>query len=381
MYHFLTEIILTFVPSKLNDMETSTIAATKVHNFSAGPSILPQEVLQKAAEACTNFAGTNLSLLEVSHRSKEVVEMAAKAVSLVKELLNLPEDYDVVFLQGGASTQFLMVPYNLLKSKAAYVNTGTWASKAIKEAKKMGNAEVIASSEDSNFTYIPKDLAIPADADYLHITSNNTIFGTQYQNFPESNIPLVVDMSSDIFSRQFDASKFSLIYAGAQKNMGPAGVTLAIIKKGTLGKTGREIPTMLNYQTHIDKESMFNTPPVFAIYVSMLTMEWLKNNGGVAWVEARNKQKADLFYGELDNNPLFVGPVNKEDRSRMNATFLLKDTSLEEEFNKLVKEANISGLKGHRSVGGYRASMYNALPPESVQVLVDVMKEFGRKFG
>lgn len=357
------------------------MTATKVHNFSAGPSILPQEVLQKAAEACTSFAGTNLSLLEVSHRSKEVVAMAENAIALVRELLNLPEDYDVVFLQGGASTQFLMVPFNLLKNKAAYVNTGTWASKAIKEAKKMGNTEVIASSEDENFTYIPKGYSVPGDADYLHITSNNTIFGTQYQSFPETDIPLVVDMSSDIFSRRFDTSKFSMIYAGAQKNMGPAGVTLAIIKKGVLGKTGRDIPTMLNYQTHIDKESMFNTPPVFAMYVSMLTMQWLKDNGGVAWVEARNQQKADMFYNELDNNPLFVGPVKKEDRSKMNATFLLKDNSLEEEFNELVKEANISGLKGHRSVGGYRASMYNALPPESVQVLVDVMKEFGRKFG
>lgn len=357
------------------------MTATKVHNFSAGPSILPQEVLQQAAEACTSFADTGLSLLEVSHRSKEVVAMTDKAIALVKELLNLPEGYDVVFLQGGASTQFLMVPFNLLKTKAAYVNTGTWASKAIKEAKALGTTEVVASSEGDNFTHIPKDYTIPADADYFHITSNNTIFGTQYQSFPESNIPMVVDMSSDIFSRQFDATKFSLIYAGAQKNMGPAGVTLAVVKKGILGNTGRAIPTMLNYQTHIDKESMFNTPPVFAIYVSMLTMEWLKNNGGVAWVEARNKQKADMFYGELDSNPLFVGPVAKEDRSRMNATFLLKDNSLEEEFNKLIKEANISGLKGHRSVGGYRASMYNALPPESVQVLVDVMKEFGRKFG
>lgn len=357
------------------------MTATKVHNFSAGPSILPQEVLQQAAEACTNFAGTGLSLLEVSHRSKEVVAMTDKAIGLVKELLNLPADYDVVFLQGGASTQFLMVPFNLLKTKAAYVNTGTWASKAIKEAKGLGTTEVLASSEDKNFSYIPKGFTIPTDADYLHITSNNTIFGTQYQEFPDSPIPTVVDMSSDIFSRQIDASKFSLIYAGAQKNMGPAGVTLAIVKKGALGNTGRNIPTMLNYQTHIDKESMFNTPPVFAIYVSMLTMEWLKNNGGVAWVEARNKQKADMFYNELDSNPLFVGPVAKEDRSKMNATFLLKDESHEEEFNKLVKEANISGLKGHRSVGGYRASMYNALPPESVQVLVDVMKEFGRRFG
>ena len=362
-------------------METSTVAATKVHNFSAGPSILPQEVLQKAAEACTSFAGTGLSLLEVSHRSKEVVEMTTKATSLAKELLNLPENYDVVFLQGGASTQFLMVPFNLLKAKAAYVNTGSWTTKAIKEAKKLGTTEVIASSEEDNFTFIPKGFDVPSDADYLHITSNNTIYGTQYQSFPETDIPLVADMSSDIFSRQFDVSKFSLIYAGAQKNMGPAGVTLAIIKKGILGQTGREIPTMLNYQTHIDKESMFNTPPVFAIYVSMLTMEWLKNNGGIAWVEARNKQKADMFYGELDNNPLFVGTVKPIDRSRMNATFLLNDTSLEEEFNGLIKEANISGLKGHRSVGGYRASMYNALPPESVQVLVDVMKEFGRKFG
>jgi len=364
-------------------METSVMPATKVHNFSAGPSILPQEVLQKAALACTNFNNLNLSLLEVSHRSKDVVEMTDHAVSLVKDLLNLPEDYDVVFLQGGASMQFLMVPYNLLRTDgtAAYVNTGTWASKAVKEARGLGNTEVIASSEMQGFNHIPKGYTIPADADYLHITSNNTIYGTQYQGFPECEIPFVADMSSDIFSRRFDASKFSLIYAGAQKNMGPAGVTLAIIKKGILGKTGRYIPTMLNYQTHIDKDSMFNTPPVFAIYVSMLTLEWLKSNGGIDWIEARNKQKAEMFYGELDSNEMFEGIAAIEDRSRMNATFLLKNKNLEEDFNKMLKEANISGLKGHRSVGGFRASMYNALPPESVQVLVDVMKEFGKKFG
>lgn len=301
------------------------------------------------------------------------------AIALVKELLNLPQGYSVLFLQGGASTQFLMTALNLLKKdgEAAYINTGVWSDKAIKEAKKLGNINVIASSEDKNFSYIPKEYIVPKDIDYLHFTSNNTIFGTQFQEFPEVNGDslLVCDMSSDIFSRQIDASKFDLIYAGAQKNMGPAGTTLVIIKDEILNKTGREIPTMLDYTTHIKKESMFNTPPVFPIYVSMLTLEWLKKNGGIEWIEKINNAKAELLYAEIDRNPYFKGAAAVEDRSKMNVTFVLKDESKQENFDKLWNDAGINGLKGHRSVGGYRASIYNALPLESVQVLVDVMRK------
>ncbi len=302
-----------------------------------------------------------------------------KAIALVKELLNLPEGYSVLFLQGGASTQFLMTALNLLKTdgKAAYINTGAWSDKAIKEAKKLGDINVIASSDDKNFAYIPKGYTVPTDVDYLHFTSNNTIFGTQFQEFPEVNGDslLICDMSSDIFSRQFDASKFDLIYAGAQKNMGPAGATLVIIKDEILNKTGREIPTMLDYTTHIKKESMFNTPPVFPIYVSMLTLEWLKKNGGVQWIEKMNTAKAELLYTEIDRNPLFKGAAAVEDRSKMNVTFVLTDKSKQAAFDKLWNDAGINGLKGHRSVGGYRASIYNALPIESVQVLVDAMQK------
>jgi len=352
----------------------------KVHNFSAGPGILPDEVLRKASEACINFNGLNLSLLEISHRSKDFEDVMEKARGLVKELLGLGNDYDVLFLQGGASLQFYMVPMNLLKTKAAYINTGTWASEAIADAKKVGNIEVIASSEDKKFTYIPKDFTVPADADYLHFTSNNTIYGSQWKKYPETNIPLVCDMSSDMFSKRIDASKFSMIYAGAQKNMGPAGATMVLYKKDIMGKTGRALPKMLDYVQHAKKDSMLNTPPVFAVYVSMLTMEWLKNNGGLEWIEKVNEMKANTFYNEVDTNPMFVGTVEKEDRSWMNATFLLKDETLEGEFDKWLKEAGISGLKGHRSVGGYRASMYNALPLESVKVLTSVMREFANKF-
>jgi phosphoserine aminotransferase len=351
----------------------------KKHNFSAGPCILPQEVLQQASEAVTNFNNLNLSLIEISHRSKDFVAVMDNAQALVKELLNLPEGYSVLFLQGGASTQFLMSAMNLLKTdgKAAYINTGTWSNKAIQEAEKLGDINVVASSKDKNFSYIPKEYSLDADLDYLHFTSNNTIFGTQFQEFPEvsGDTLLVCDMSSDIFSRKFDASKFDLIYAGAQKNMGPAGATLVIVKDEILNKTGREIPTMLDYTTHIKKESMFNTPPVFPIYVSMLTLEWLKKNGGVEWIEKINNAKAELLYAEIDRNPLFKGVAAKEDRSKMNVTFVLTDDTKQEAFDKLWNEAGINGLKGHRSVGGYRASIYNALPLESVQVLVDVMKE------
>ncbi|WP_046744692.1 3-phosphoserine/phosphohydroxythreonine transaminase [Kordia zhangzhouensis] len=352
----------------------------KKHNFSAGPCILPQEVLQKASEAIINFNNDNLSLIEISHRSKPFVNVMEKARSLALELLGLEgKGYQALFLQGGASTQFLMSAYNLLETKAAYLNTGTWSDKAIKEAKLFGEIVEVASSKDKNFTYIPKDYTIPSDADYFHCTSNNTIFGTQMKHFPKTNVPVVCDMSSDIFSRQLDFSKFDLIYAGAQKNMGPAGATLVVVKEETLGKVSRTIPSMLNYQVHISKDSMFNTPPVFPVYVSMLTLEWLKNLGGIAAIEKINEQKAALLYGEIDRNPLFNGVVATEDRSHMNATFTLATDELKDTFDTMWKEAGVNGLNGHRSVGGYRASMYNALPLESVQVLVDVMQQLEKR--
>ncbi len=349
----------------------------KKHNFSAGPCILPQEVLKKAADAVQNFSGLELSLIEISHRSKDFVEVMENARSLVKELLNLPDGYSVLFLQGGASMQFLMTSYNLMKvdGKAAYLDTGTWSSKALKEAKIFGEVAVIASSKDKGYGYIPKDYSIPNNIDYLHLTSNNTIFGTQLKEFPKTHSLLVCDMSSDIFSRQLDFSQFDLIYAGAQKNMGPAGATLVIVKDEILGKTGRKIPSMLDYQVHLSKDSMFNTPPVFAVYTSMLTLQWLKEKGGISVIEKENEVKAALLYAEIDANPHFQGFAAKEDRSSMNVTFTLTDESKSKEFDKLWNEAGINGLKGHRSVGGYRASMYNALPIESVQVLVDVMKK------
>ncbi|WP_347175036.1 3-phosphoserine/phosphohydroxythreonine transaminase [Polaribacter uvawellassae] len=352
----------------------------KKHNFSAGPSILTDEVLKKASEAVLNFNNKSLSILEISHRSKPFIAVMEKAKSLVLELLNLEnKGYKVLFLQGGASTQFLMSAYNLLNKKAAYLNTGTWSDKAIKEAKLFGELVEVASSKDDNYTYIPKGYTIPLDVDYFHCTSNNTIFGTQIKEFPEFDGVTVCDMSSDIFSRQLDFSKFDLIYAGAQKNLGPAGTTLIVIKEEILGKVDRAIPSMLNYQVHIDKESMFNTPSVFAIYVSMLTLEWLKDLGGISFIEKANNKKAELIYNEIDRNPLFKGFAAKEDRSNMNATFTLVDESLKQTFDKMCAEAGISGINGHRSVGGYRASIYNALPLYSVQVLVDVMKELERK--
>ncbi|MBD98486.1 MAG: 3-phosphoserine/phosphohydroxythreonine aminotransferase [Verrucomicrobia bacterium] len=356
---------------------------TKVHNFSAGPCILPQEVLKQASEAVVNFNELDLSLIEISHRSKDFVEVMENARSLVKELLNIPDGYQVVFLQGGASLGFLMAAYNFLSEgeTAAYINTGAWAGKAIKEAQRIGNVNVVASSEDKNFNYIPKGFGIPSDAKYLHFTSNNTIFGTQFKKYPISRIPLLCDMSSDIFSKEIEVNKFDLIYAGAQKNMGPAGTTLYIVKESALGKTGNDIPTMLDLRTHIKKDSMFNTPPVFPIFVSMLTLQWLKKNGGVKWIQSINEQKAKTLYDEIDRNPLFEGVTEKEDRSTMNATFVLKDDQQKETFDEMWKAANISGINGHRSVGGYRASMYNALPLESVQALVDVMKELERTKG
>ncbi|MCB0472954.1 MAG: 3-phosphoserine/phosphohydroxythreonine transaminase [Flavobacteriaceae bacterium] len=353
----------------------------KKHNFSAGPSILPQEVLKKSAEAILNFDKSDLSILEISHRSASFVKVMEDARSLVLQLMGLSgKGYSVLFLQGGASLEFLMVPYNLMKvnGSAAYLDTGAWSSKALKEAKLLGNVEVIASSKESNYNYIPKSYSIPAGADYFHCTSNNTIYGTQINDFPETDTIMACDMSSDIFSRQLDFSKFDLIYAGAQKNMGPAGTTLVVVKDAILGKTGRQIPSMLDYQVHISKESMFNTPPVFAVYTSLLTLQWLDRLGGVNAIEKINNEKAAMLYHEIDTNPLFKGTAAVEDRSKMNVTFLLTDDSQKEKFDALWKEAGINGLNGHRSVGGYRASIYNAMPIESVQVLVNIMKKLNK---
>lgn len=352
----------------------------KKHNFSAGPCILPKEVLLKASEAVMDFNGSGLSLIEISHRSKDFVAVMEKARALVLELLGLEnKGYQVLFLQGGASLEFLMVAYNLLETKAGYLNTGTWSDKAIKEAKLFGEVFEVGSSKAQNFNHIPKGYTVPKGLDYLHLTSNNTIFGTQFKKFPKTDAPLVCDMSSDIFSRSLDFSQFDLIYAGAQKNMGPAGTTLVVVKEAILGKVSRKIPSMLDYQVHISKESMFNTPPVFAVYTSMLTLEWLKNLGGIKAIEEINEKKAQLLYSEIDLNPVFDGFANKDDRSIMNATFNLTNENLKTPFENLLKEAGINGLNGHRSVGGYRASMYNALPLESVGVLVDVMSEMERK--
>lgn len=350
---------------------------SKKHNFSAGPSILPQEVFHAASEAVLNLDGTGLSLIEISHRSKEFVAIMENARNLVRELLEVPDNYSVLFLQGGASLGFYMAAMNFMRENghAAYIDTGAWSSKAIKEANIAGTADVVASSKDRNYCYIPKDFGIPEGADYLHITTNNTIFGTQFASMPEVDIPIIADMSSDIFSRRIDVSKFAMIYAGAQKNMGPAGTTLFIVNNDLLGKTGRTIPSMLNLATHIDKDSMFNTPPVFAVYTAMKTLEWLKSNGGLNWIENKNREKAELLYNEIDSNPIFNGTADHEDRSRMNVTFIMEDESRKEEFDQLWPEANISGIKGHRSVGGYRASIYNAMPIESVQVLVDTMRK------
>ena len=352
----------------------------KIHNFSAGPSILPQEVMNKASDSVLNLNNSGLSLIEISHRSKDFVEIMNKATSLSLELLNLEnKGYKALFLQGGASLQFLMTAYNLLNNKAGYLNTGSWSTKAIKEAKLFGEVIELASSKHKNFNYIPKGYNIDSSLDYVHLTTNNTIFGTQIKNIPETEVSLVADMSSDIFSKNIDFSKFSLIYAGAQKNMGPAGTTLVIVKEDILGKVNRTIPSMLDYQIHIDKKSMFNTPPVFAVYTCMLTLNWLKENGGITEIESKNSKKANLIYNEIDSNELFEGFAAIEDRSKMNATFNLKNTNHQEIFDKMCKNANISGVNGHRSVGGYRASIYNALDISSVNVLVEVMKELKNK--
>lgn len=350
---------------------------SKIHNFSAGPCILPQEVLQQAAQAVVNLDNIGLSLIEISHRSKEFIAVMDEARGLVKELLNVPDNYSVLFLQGGASLGFLTAAHNFLKEggKAAYINTGTWAGKAAKEAAHLGQVDTIASSKEAGHNHIPTDWSVADDYDFLHITSNNTISGTQWQELPKVNVPLICDMSSDIFSREINVSDFAMIYAGAQKNMGPAGTVLYIVNNDLLGKTGRPIPSYLDLQVHIDAGSMFNTPPVFAIYTCMLTLRWLKKLGGVGAMSKINAEKAATLYNEIDSNPLFQGHAKVGSRSRMNVTFTLTDESKADAFNAAWNAAKISGIKGHRSVGGYRASMYNALPLESVQALLSVMQE------
>lgn len=351
------------------------------HNFGAGPCILPQEVFKQASRAVVDFKD-GLSILEISHRSPEFEAVVEEATKLVKELLNVPSGYSVLFLQGGASLQFAMVPMNLLPEgkTAAYLETGVWANKAIKEVKYFGQANIVASSKDSNFSFIPKDYTIPADSAYFHCTSNNTIYGTELFDFPETKVPVVCDMSSDIMSRVVDVSKFDLIYAGAQKNIGPAGLTIVIVKDEILGKSGRAIPSMLDYKLHIDNGSMYNTPPVFSIYVAMLNLNWLKSKGGVAEIEKENKAKAQALYAEIDRNSLFKGTCAVEDRSRMNVCFVMENPELEKPFLKFADENGFEGLKGHRSVGGFRASMYNALPITSVHALIDLMQTFEEKY-
>ena len=351
----------------------------KKHNFSAGPAILPQEVIEGAAKAVLELDDIGLSLIEISHRSNEFKAIMEEACYLSLKLLGLEgKGYKALFLQGGASLQFIMTAYNLLENKAGYINSGTWSTKAIKEAKMLGEVIEVASSKDANFNYIPKGFEVPKDLDYLHLTTNNTIFGTQYKILPDTEVPLVADMSSDIFSRPFNYSKFDMFYAGAQKNMGPSGVTLVVIKESSFNKVSRVIPSMLNYEIQSNAESMFNTPPVFPVYTVLLNLRWITNNGGLDGVGAKNQKKASLIYDEIDRNPLFEGFARSVDRSNMNATFNLKNDKQAEVFDSLWKNSNISGLKGHRSVGGYRASIYNALPIESVKVLVDCMQELER---
>jgi phosphoserine aminotransferase len=352
----------------------------KKHNFNAGPSVLPREVIEKTANAVLDFNGIGLSILEISHRSKDFQAVMDEAVALFKELLDIPAGYSVVFLGGGASLQFCMLPYNLLEKKAAYLNTGVWANKAQKEAKAFGEVVEVGSSKDANYTYIPKGYTVPADADYFHITTNNTIFGTEIHTDIDSPVTLVADMSSDILSRPVDVSKYGMIYGGAQKNLAPAGVTFVIVKDEILGKVSRHIPTMLDYRTHIEGGSMFNTPPVLPIYTAMETLRWLKSIGGMKEMEKRNIAKAQLLYNEIDRNHLFAGTAKEEDRSLMNICFVMKPEyqELEADFLKFATERGMVGLKGHRSVGGFRASTYNALPIESVQALVYCMKDFER---
>ncbi len=350
----------------------------KKHNFNPGPSILPRIAIENTAKAVLDLNGIGMSLLEVSHRSKDFQAVMDEAVALFKELMNIPAGYHVLFLGGGASLQFCMVPYNLMKTKAAYLETGAWAQKAIKEAKLFGQVDIVASSGDKNFSYIPKNFTIPSDADYFHITTNNTIFGSEIRHDIESPVPLVADMSSDILSRPVDVSKYSLIYGGAQKNLGPAGVTFVIVKESILGKTDRKIPTMLNYATHIKDGSMFNTPPCFAIYTCLETLRWIKSLGGVKIIDEMNRKKAQLLYDAIDNSKMFVGTVEKDSRSLMNICFVMKPQYKDKEdlFMDFAKSKGMVGIKGHRSVGGFRASTYNALPIESVHALIDCMHEF-----
>ena len=353
----------------------------KKHNFSAGPSILPQEVINQASKAIIELDKTGLSLIEISHRSKEFISIMEEATELVLRITGLEnKGYKAIFVQGGASLQFLMTAYNLLEKKAAYINTGTWSVKAIKEAKILGDVIEASSSKDKNFNYIPKDYIIPNDADYLHITTNNTIFGTQYKSFPDTPVSLIGDMSSDIFSRKIDYSNFDLFYAGAQKNMGPAGVTLVVIKESILNKVTRDVPSMLNYKSYINAGSMSNTPPVFAVYTTLLNLRWIESQGGLEELDKRNKNKAELLYDEVDRNSCFSGFAAKEDRSYMNVTFTLIDDNLSTDFNNAWEDNYIIGLKGHRSVGGYRASIYNALPIESIELLIKCMQQFEEKF-
>ena len=351
----------------------------KKHNFSAGPSILPREVIENTAQAVLDFNGMGLSVLEISHRSKDFQAVLDEAVALFKELLNIPEGYSVIFVGGGASMQFCMIPYNFLEKKAAYLNTGVWSKKAIKEAKAFGEVVEVASSAATTFNYIPKDYTIPEDADYFHVTSNNTIYGTEIRKDLDSPVPMIADMSSDIFSRPVDVSKYICIYGGAQKNLAPAGATFVIVKDEALNKVSRYIPTMLNYQTHVDGGSMFNTPPVLPIYSALQTLRWIKKEGGVEEMQRRAKERADLLYGEIDRNKLFRATIaDPEDRSYMNICFVMNDEykELEPEFMKFATERGMVGIKGHRSVGGFRASIYNACPKESVEALVACMKEF-----
>jgi len=352
-------------------------------NFYAGPAILAQEVLQEAKQGIENFKGMGLSILEISHRSKQFVEVLEEAESRVRSLLNVSDDYGVLFLTGGASSQFYMTAMNLLNEdeSAGYLDTGAWSSKAIKEAKHFGNIEMVASSKDKNYSYIPKGYPIDSNFKYLHLTSNNTIYGTQFKEFPQTDVPLVCDMSSDIFSRPIDVNRFDVLYAGAQKNMGPAGTTLVIVKKDILNRVNRVLPSMLNYQTHIDKNSSFNTPPVYAIYVSMLSLRWLEKNGGIAAMQKKNEEKAAILYNEIDRNSLFVGTAALEDRSLMNVCFLPKNEDHTPQLIQKAADAGCVGINGHRSVGGFRASIYNAMTIEGVQRLVDVMQQFEKDNG
>jgi len=352
-----------------------------IHNFNAGPSVLPQIVLHEASKAIINFNNSGLSILEIGHRTPLFESVLQEAISLVKELMNLDDDHEVLFLHGGATVQFMQVPMNLLNEKetAAYADTGVWGTKAIKEARLFGNVDVVCSSKESNYNFIPKDFAVPNDAKYFHITTNNTIYGTQWHEIPKVSMPVIADMSSDIFSKKMNYNSFGLIFAGAQKNMGAAGTNLVVVNKNILGKVKRAIPAIMDYRNHIQAKSMLNTPPVFAIYVSMLTLRWLKENGGVEEIEKINNKKAALLYNAIDTSKIFKPTAAKENRSNMNVCFVMEDPEKEKAFLEFSKQNNIYGIKGHRSVGGFRASLYNALPLSSVEYLVGKMEEFEKK--